>query len=116
VVREDVQDSGEVRRRLKRRIRRFFCGWLLDGVLPDLGMRFSHEALRSRIVNDECITDTILLDVSGTGMKVMPDGSDTWYSASRTEGVLYVNDISIELVKNRSGVDEARVGNDFVIG
>ena len=116
VVREDVQDSGEVRRRLKRRIRRFFCGWLLDGVLPDLGMRFSHEALRSRIVNDECITDTILLDVSGTGMKVMPAGSDTWYSASRTEGVLYVKDISIELVKNRSGVDEARVGNDFVIG
>lgn len=116
VVRKDVRDTGEVRRRLKRRIRRFFCSWLLDGILPDLGMRFSHEALRSRIANDECITDTILLDVSGADMKVMPDGSDTWYSASCTEGVLYVRNIRIELVKNRSGVDEARVGNDFVIG
>lgn len=114
VIRKEVQDTGEVRRRLKWLIRRYFCAWLPDGTLPGLGQRYSHEALLSRVGNDECITDVITLEVTGTVTE--RHGGDTWYSPAARAGVLYVKGIRIELVDGRSGIEETRIGNDFVIG
>ena len=113
VVRQGVQDIGEVRRRLKRRIRRFFCTWLEDGTLPDLALKFSYEALLARVGNDEAVTETILLRVDGARNETAEN--DLWYIASTIGGVLYVKDIHIDLTENRSGVEEARIGDDFVI-
>ncbi len=114
VVREGVQDTGEVRRRLRRMVTRYFCSWLPDGTLPELGQRYSHEALLSRVGNDECITDVILLKVSGA--QETESGGDRWYSPAARSGVLYVKGIRTELVDSRSGIEETRIGNDFVIG
>lgn len=113
VIRPDIQDVGEVRRRLKRRIRKFFCSWLLNGTLPDLALRFSHEALLSRVGNDEALVDTVLLVVEGARTEMI--GEERFYTATATGGVLYVRTVRIELVENRSGVEEARIGEDFVI-
>lgn len=114
VIRDGVQDTGEVRRRLKRMVMRYFCAWFPDGMLPELGQRYSREALLSRVGNDECITDVISLLVAGAEETEL-DG-DRWYSPTARAGVLYVKDISIELVDSRSGIEETRVGDDFVIG
>ena len=102
-----------MRRRLKRRIRRFFCTWLEDGTLPDLALKFSYEALLARVGNDEAVTETILLRVDGARNETAEN--DLWYIASTIGGVLYVKDIHIDLTENRSGVEEARIGDDFVI-
>lgn len=114
VVRKGVQDTGEIRRRLKRMIMRFFCAWFLDGTLPELGQRYSHAALLSRVGNDECITDVVSLRVSGAEETEL--GGDRWYSPTARVGVLYTKYIRIELVDSRSGIEETRIGNDFVIG
>lgn len=114
VIREGVQDTGEVRRRLKRMVMIYFCSWFSDGTLPELGQRYSHEALLSRVGNDECITDVISLKVSGAEETEL--GGDRWYSPTARAGVLYVKGIRIELVDSRSGIEETRIGNDFVIG
>ena len=114
VIRAGVQDAGEVRRRLKRMVMRYFCGWLSDGILPELGRQYSHAALLSRVGNDECLTDVISLRVSGASETEV--GGDRWYGPSARAGVLYVKDIRIELVDSRSGIEETRIGNDFVIG
>lgn len=92
----------------------YFCSWFSDGTLPELGQRYSHEALLSRVGNDECITDVISLKVSGAEETEL--GGDRWYSPTARAGVLYVKGIRIELVDSRSGIEETRIGNDFVIG
>lgn len=56
---------------------------------------------------------TILLRVDGARNETAEN--DLWYTASTIGGVLYVKDIHIDLTENRSGVEEARIGDDFVI-
>lgn len=113
VIRQEIQDTGEVQRRLKRRIRWFFCSWQENGTLPDLTQKFSYEALLSRVGNDEAVTDTILLNVDGA--RNVAARNDTYYTASAKNGILYVKDIRIDLIENRSGIGETRIGHDFVI-
>lgn len=114
VIREGVQDVGEVRRRLGRMVRYFFSAWFANGTLPELGRCYSHEALLSRVGNDECITDVIVLQIIGAE-ETEYDG-DKWYSPTARAGVLYVKDVRIELVDSRSGIGETRIENDLVIG
>ena len=93
--------------------------WYMDGRLPDLGVRYSCDALRSRIVNDECIGDFISLDIT-TGdrtYRITGEGGrdDLMLSAAGDCGVLYVEELDVKLVNGRSGVGEAGIGTGFVI-
>lgn len=119
VLKPDTRDPGSVKRRTERRIRVFFMAWYMDGRLPDLGVQYSCDALLSRIVNDECIADFISLDIT-TGdrtHRITGEGGrdELILSAASGYGVLYVEELDVELVNGRSGVDEARIGTDFVI-
>lgn len=91
----------------------------MDGRLPDLGVRYSCDALLSRIVNDECIGDFISLDIT-TGdrtYRITGEGGrdDLMLSAAGDCGVLYVEELDVKLVNGRSGVGEAGIGTGFVI-
>lgn len=119
VLKEDTRDPGTVKRRTERRIRVFFISWYMDGTLPDLGVEYSCDALLSRIANDECIEDFISLDIAAGDRSWRITGacgeSDRTISAASDCGVLYIEKLDVKLVDRRSGVDEARIGSDFVI-
>jgi hypothetical protein len=79
-------------------------------------MRFSRQALLSRIGNDEGIEETVSLEVAGAKESVDREEKDTFYSATDPGGVLYVGQIRIELTDYRPGVEEAMIGTEFKIG
>lgn len=110
-------DRGAVKRRIERRIRTFLMGWYVEGALPDLGVRYSRNALLSRIGNDECIERIGSLSLSGRHRTRQADaGEDLFYEAADRCGILYVRRLSVELEEYRSGVEEARIGSSFAIG
>jgi len=117
MLKKGTRDPGEVKRRTEKRIRIFFTAWYMDGTLPDLGVRYSHKALLSRIGNDECMEKVESLKIGRSSGEWQPgrDG-DILYEATDRCGILYVRDIIVELEAYRSGVGNARIGTDFVIG
>ncbi len=119
VLKEGTRDPGTVKRRLARRIRVFLMTWYMDGRLPDFGVRYSCNALLSRIANDECIEEFISLEVKTTGNEYRITEAlsekDTFLAASGEYGILYIDKLDVELVESRRGVDEARIGTDFMI-
>ncbi len=82
-------------------------------------MRYSCNALLSRIANDECIEEFISLEVKTTGNEYRITEAlsekDTFLAASGEYGILYIDKLDVELVESRRGVDEARIGTDFMI-
>jgi len=119
VLKRETRDPGAVKRRLARRIRVFLMAWYMDGKLPDFGVRYSCGTLLSHIVNDECVEDFISLEIKTGGRQyriteTMPD-KDLLLSAADECGILYVDRLDVELAASRCGVDEARIGTDFMI-
>lgn len=41
--------------------------------------------------------------------------NDTFLAASDECGILYIDKLDVELLESRRGVDEARIGTDFMI-
>lgn len=119
VLKDGTRDPGTVKRRLARRIRVFLMTWYMDGRLPDFGVRYSCNALLSRIVNDECVGEFISLEVRTAGNEYRITEAlsekDTFLTASDECGILYIDKLDVELVESRCGVDEARIGTDFMI-
>ena len=93
--------------------------WYMDGRLPDFGVRYSCNALLSRIVNDECVGEFISLEVRTAGREYRITEAlsekDTFLAASDECGILYIDKLDVELVDSRRGVDEAKIGTDFMI-
>lgn len=119
VLKDGTRDPGTVKRRLERRIRVFLMTWYMDGRLPDFGVHYSCNALLSRIVNDKNIEDFISLEIRTAGREYRITEAlsekDTFLAASGECGILYIDELDMELVESRCGVDEARVGKDFMI-
>lgn len=120
VLKADIRDPGEVKRRTERRIRVFLMAWYMDGELPDLGVRYSCDALLSRILNDEGISggEGFSLEITGgqrTWRKNSADPEDVVLSPADDCGILYIRELDIELSGCRSGVEEARIGKDFKV-
>ena len=123
VLKKDAHDPGSVKRRTERRIRVFFMTWYMDGMLPDLGVCYSGDALLARIVNDEYIEEFVSLEITGNGHTWKTVGADgKWekdddrIAATDNCGVLYIGELCVELADHRDGVEEARLGMDFRIG
>jgi len=117
MLKKDTRDPGEVKRRTERRIRTFFMAWYMDGTLPDLGVRYSHKALLSRIGNDECMEKSVYLKITKDGMEWQTDGDgDILYEAVDRCGILYVRDIIVELDEYSTGVGCTGIETDFIIG
>ena len=119
VLKDGTRDPGTVKHRLARRIRVFLMTWYMDGRLPDFGVRYSCNALLSRIVNDECVGEFISLEVRTAGREYRITEAlsekDTFLAASDECGILYIDKLDVELVDSRRGVDEAKIGTDFMI-
>lgn len=120
VLKKDTRDPGEVKRRVARRIRVFLAAWYVDGRLPDFGVRYSCDALLSRTVNDENIEEFISLEIrTENGLHRITEelrDEDIVLSASDECGVLYIDTLDVELVESRRGVEEGKIGTDFMIG
>lgn len=120
VLKKGTADPGTVKRRIARRIRVFLMAWYIDGRLPDFGVRYSCDALLARTVNDENIEEFISLEIR-TGnrqyriTKELRD-EDIFLSASDECGVLYIDTLCVELADSRRGVEEGKIGTDFMIG
>lgn len=119
VLKDSTRDPGTVKRQIARRIRVFLMTWYMDGRLPDFGIRYSCNALLSRIANDEDIEEFISLEVRTTcrEYRITEELSekDTFLAASDECGILYIDRLDVELVESRRGVDEAGIGTDFMI-
>lgn len=119
VLKDGTRDPGTVKHRLARRIRVFLMTWYMDGRLPDFGVRYSCNALLSRIVNDECVGEFISLEVRTAGREYRITEAlsekDTFLAASDECGILYIDKLDVELVESHCGVDEAKIGADFMI-
>lgn len=119
VLKEDTRDPGTVKRRIARRIRVFLMTWYMDGTLPDFGVRYSCDALLSRIVNDECIGELFSLEIgTKSGQYRITEAlrdKDIYLSAASEYGVLYIGHLAVELAESNTGIEQARIGRDFMI-
>lgn len=117
MLKKGTVDREAVKRRTERRIRTFLMGWYLNGALPDLGVRYSHKALLSRIENDACIEKSLCLRIARGGQeREACSEDDRIYRPVKAHGVFYVRKMYVELDAHRSGVGSSHIGTDFTIG
>lgn len=120
ILKDSVQDEGEVQRRLYRRIYNYFVQWLVDEQLPELGKRYSYEGLKAWLVNDEGIERFVSLTITGgKSLAVLDDEGNTedvYHFSSEENGILYPGRINIEMTDTGDGIEDSSIGMNFIIG
>lgn len=120
ILKDSVQDEGEVQRRLYRRIYNYFVQWLVDEQLPELGRRYSYEGLKAWLVNDEGIERCVSLTITGgKSLAVLDDEGNTedvYHFSSEESGILYPGRINIEMAGTGDGIEDSSIGMNFIIG
>ena len=120
ILKDSVQDEGEVQRRLYKRIYNYFVQWLVDAQLPELGKRYSYEGLKACLVNDEGIERCVSLTITGgKTLAVLDDEGNTedvYYFSTEESGILYPGRINIEMTETGEGIEDSSIGMNFIIG
>lgn len=120
ILKDSVQDEGEVQRRLYRRIYNYFVQWLVDEQLPELGKRYSYEGLKAWLVNDEGIERCVSLTITGgKSLAVLDDEGNTedvYHFSSEESGILHLGRINIEMTNTGEGIEDSSIGMNFIIG
>lgn len=120
ILKDSVQDEGEVQRRLYRRIYNYFVQWLVDAQLPELGKRYSYEGLKAWLVNDEGIERCVSLTITGgKSLAVLDDEGNTedvYHFSNEESGILYPGRINIEMTDTGDGIEDSSIGMNFIIG
>lgn len=120
ILKDSVQDEGEVQRRLYRRIYNYFVQWLVDAQLPELNKRYSYEGLKAWLVNDEAIERCVSLTITGGKKQAVLDDNgnteDIYHFSSEESGILYPDRINIEMTDMGEGIEDSNVGMNFIIG
>ena len=120
ILKDSVQDEGEVQRRLYRRIYNYFVQWLVDEHLPELGKRYSYEGLKAWLVNDEGIERCVSLTITGgKSLAVLDDEGNTedvYHLSNEESGILYPGRINIEMTDTGDGIEDSSIGMNFIIG
>lgn len=120
ILKDSVQDEGEVQRRLYRRIYNYFVQWLVDEQLPELGKRYSYEGLKACLVNDEGIERCVSLTITGgKSLAVLDDEGNTedvYHFSNEESGILYPKRINIEMTDTGDGIEDSSIGMNFIIG
>lgn len=120
ILKDSVQDEGEVQRRLYRRIYNYFVQWLVDAQLPELGKRYSYEGLKAWLVNDEGIERCVSLSITGGKSFAVLDENgnteDVYHFSTEESGILYPGRINIEMTDMGEGIEDSNVGMNFIIG
>lgn len=121
ILEKDVEDEGEIRRRMTRQVREYFALWLEIGELPDLGTKYSYKELHTRLANDEDIVQLVSLTING----IQPDVQATDINAedqyipdehAPIGTVLIPYDIRIVLLPFKDGLGKIEIGSNFKIG
>ena len=120
ILKDSVQDEGEVQRRLYKRIYNYFVQWLMDTQLPELGNRYSYEGLKACLVNDEGIERCVSLSITGGKSFAVLDENgnteDVYHFSSEESGILYPERINIEMTDIGDGIEDSSIGMNFIIG
>ena len=120
ILKDSVQDEGEVQRRLYRRIYNYFVSWFVEAELPELGKRYSYEGLKARLVNDEGIERCVSLTITGGKSLEVLDSEgnreDVYHFSSVESGILYPGRINIEMTDTGDGIEDSSIGMNFIIG
>lgn len=120
ILKDSVQDEGEVQRRLYRRIYNYFVQWLVDAQLPELGKRYSYEGLKAWLMNDEGIERCVSLTITGGKSFAVLDENenteDVYHFSSEECGILYPGRINIEMTDTGEGIEDSSIGMNFIIG
>jgi hypothetical protein len=120
ILKDSVQDEGEVQRRLYKRIYNYFVQWLMDTQLPELGNRYSYEGLKACLVNDEGIERCVSLSITGGKSFAVLDENgnteDVYHFSSEESGNLYPGRINIEMTDIGEGIEDSSIGMNFIIG
>ncbi len=106
-------DSGDVVKRIRRKIFSFFASWYLKGTHPTLGEEYWRSSLLSRVSNDEAIYRTISLIVDGV-IEEQVEG-EVYYRGATQCSLLIPRLIDIDLVVDDIGIGEATIDNNFII-
>ena len=120
ILKDSVQDEGEVQRRLYRRIYNYFVSWFVEAELPKLGKRYSYEGLKAWLVNDEGIERCVSLSITGGKSLEVLDSEgnreDVYHFSSEESGILYPGRINIEMIDTGDGIEDSSIGMNFIIG
>lgn len=120
ILKDSVQDEGEVQRRLYKRIYNYFVQWLMDTQLPELGNRYSYEGLKACLVNDEGIERCVSLSITGGKSFAVLDENgnteDVYHFSSEESGNLYPGRINIDMTDIGEGIEDSSIGMNFIIG
>ena len=120
ILKDSVQDEGEMQRRLYRRIYNYFVSWFVEAELPELGKRYSYECLKAWLVNDEGIERCVSLTITGGKSLEVLDSEgnreDVYHFSSVESGILYPGRINIEMTDTGEGIEDLSIGMNFIIG
>ena len=115
---ENVEDEGEVIRQLAVLAQDYLAPWKRKGELPEPGLTYSMQALRSRLANHEDVEELLELTVNvenGTQASLTgKDGKDERICGKYPWSILLPK-IKIEMLPYRSGIEEAEIGGNFTI-
>lgn len=118
IIRPDIKDEGAVIRRMTRRIKNYFAGWIDAKVLPEPGWVYSYKELHARLVNDEGIQKLVELTIDGRSISNV-DVDDVDVEDQEIKGDapwhIFVPDIEIRMFPPIAGLGQARMGINFTI-
>lgn len=119
VLKRETRDREAVRQRTERRIRDFLTPWYMYGTIPEPGASYACDALLARIINDACIEEFVSIEIVSDGWsrritKEEQADEQVLRPADRC-GILFIERLEIVLTESLRGVNEARIGSDFII-
>lgn len=115
---ENVEDEGEVIRQLAVLAQDYLAPWKRKGELPEPGLTYSMQALRSRLANHEDVEELLELTVNvenGTQASLAgKDGKDERICGKHPWSI-QLPKTEIELLPYQAGIEEAEIGGNFTI-
>lgn len=121
VLRRNIRDEGEVRRRLRRTIRDYFASWIAEGGLPELGVRYSYKELHTRIANDSSVEKLLEISINRSVPEIdvtdIREENDFRMPEDRYPAwtVLIPEVRGLEFLPATGGIDEAVIDSNFKI-
>lgn len=115
IVRSDIQDEGAIIRRMTRRIKRYFAGWIDLKLLPEPGWVYSYKELHAMLVNDEDIKKMVKLAIDGKSLLNTDVDVEDLEIKGTTPWHIFIPDIEIRTFPPAAGLGQAKMGINFSI-
>lgn len=111
-----VQNEGKAIRQLVVLAQNYLSPWVRKKEMPALRQLYSYKKLHARMVNHEDLMKLVTLEVDGKSLPCADIDTDDLTFGGKHPWSVLLPKIKIELLSPHSGIDEAEIGGNFIIG